>query len=81
MCLFLDVEIFAVLPGVASLAAAALLLVALIKVDFIKRRGVLRAIIMVVILFFMAAGIFLMWISEFWYVSNASPAITSAGAT
>ena len=81
MWLFLDVEIFAVIPGVASLAAAALLFVALKKVDLIKRRGVLRAIIMVVILFFIAAGIFLVWISEFWYVVNASPAVTSAGAT
>ena len=39
MWLFLDVEIFAVIPGGVSLAAAALLFVALKKVDLIKTTG------------------------------------------
>jgi len=81
MWLFLDVEIFAFIPGVMSLVAAALLFIALKKADLIKRTTVLRIVIIVVVLFFVLAGIFLVWISEFWYVVSASPTVTSAIAT
>jgi len=68
MLLFLHGEIFLFIPGVFSLAAAALLLVALKKVDFIRRNGFLYGIIVIVTLFFIFAGIFCLLGSEFWYV-------------
>jgi len=72
MLLFLHGEIFLFIPGVFSLAAAALLLVALKKVDFIRRNGFFYGIIVIVALFFIFAGIFCLLESEFWHVVKYS---------
>jgi hypothetical protein len=72
MLLFLHGEIFLFIPGVFSLAAAAVLLVALKKVAAIKRNAVLSLVVFMVAILFVLAGIFLIWSSEFWYVVTAS---------
>ena len=68
MLLFLSGQIAAFIPGVFSFVIVAVLLVALRKVDAIKRSGVLYAIVVIVALLFVFAGIFLLYASEFWYV-------------
>ena len=68
MLLLLHGEIFLFIPGVFSLAAAALLLVALKKVAAIERSTVLSFVVFMVAILFVLAGIFLVWSSEFWYV-------------
>ena len=72
MLLLLHGEIFLFIPGVFSLAAAALLLVALKKVAAIKGSTVLSLVVFMVAILFVLAGIFLVWSSEFWYVVTAS---------
>jgi len=71
MLLFLHGEKFLFIPGVFSLAATALLLVALKKVTAIERSAVLSLVVFVVAILFVLAGIFLVWSSEFWYVVTA----------
>jgi hypothetical protein len=68
MLLFLSGQIFAVVPGLLSLVIVAVLLVALKKVKAIKRNGILSAIVVLVALLSLFAGIFLLYASEFWYV-------------
>ena len=68
MLLLLSGQIFAFIPGIFSFVIAAMLLIALRKVDAIKRSSFLSAIIVIVALLFVLAGIFLLYASEFWYV-------------
>ena len=64
MLLFLSGQIFAFIPGIFSLVVVAVLLFALKKVDAIKRNSFLSAVVVIVALLFVLAGIFLLYASE-----------------
>lgn len=81
MLLLLHGEIFLFIPGIVSLAAAVLLFVALKKSASIKRSAILYGIVIIVALFFLFSGIFCIYASEFWYMVNAWPLVTSVVAT
>lgn len=60
MSLLLHGESFLLIPIVFSFAAVALLFVALKKIDFIKRNRVVAGLVMIVILFLIFGGVFLL---------------------
>jgi hypothetical protein len=67
MSALLSGQIGAFIPGIFSFVIAALLLVALRKVDAIKQNS-FRLSPSLVGLLLVFAGIFLLYASEFWYV-------------
>ena len=68
MLLLFSGQIFALIPGLLSFAAALLLLLAQWKVPEIRRSRILRGVIVVVALFLVVAGILLLYLSEVWSI-------------
>ena len=81
MLLLLSGQIAAFIPGVFSFVIVALLLVALMKVDSIKQNRILYVVLVIVALFFVFAGVFLLYASEFWYVVTSSNLFSDYVAT
>jgi hypothetical protein len=81
MLLLFSGQIAAFIPGVLSFAVVILLLLAVWKVEGLRRNRLLCGLVLIVALFFVFAGILLLYISGFWYMLGSSPGVSYYVAT